>query len=367
MKPINYPDSYLVVEFTNRCPLACTHCIHSTSEKWEHFNKMGNLDKDLLFKLLDDLARNRMRFQNLITFWLGEPLLHPNFIEIYQAILEHNRRHRTFDQIEVHTNAVPLHENIVDAVLKFGDQKQKWHFTIDAATRETFKRIKGRDEFDRVMKHVEMMVRKRFAAKVSFPAFAFQFIVRNENHHEAPEFLIHFKHLLAELGGEAVTVGGGVPNDGRDYVFFRLFDALDMNEQPKANRLYSKTLISLGLTEKAESPWGEVRRRWHDVLARVRRPVCSGPWKSPVINWDGRVTVCTRDTGFNLQVGDLRENSFSEIWWNNPQLDNMRAAQLAKDGVVAPFCAGCIIPQSANYTGITQEEIEKYKNLSDSN
>jgi len=45
------------------------------------------------------------RFDTLIPFWLGEPLIHPEFGAIYRAGLRAAVEGRVFGKVEVHTNA----------------------------------------------------------------------------------------------------------------------------------------------------------------------------------------------------------------------------------------------------------------------
>lgn len=42
---------------------------------------------------------------------------------------------------------------------------------------------------------------------------------------------------------------------------------------------------------------------------------CAGPWKTATLNWDGRLTVCCRDIDLKLCLGNLKEKSFSDLWF----------------------------------------------------
>jgi len=360
VKPINYTDSYLVIEFTNRCPLRCTHCIQSLFDKYEHFVQFGYLDPQILHGLLEDLATSGIRFQNLITFWIGEPVLHPKFAQMYLDILEFNARYNIFDQIEVNTSGVPLTKATTDLILaggKYGHLKQKWHFTIDATTAETYRLIKGKDEFDRASANIQTFLEARTALGVQFPRVVYQFIVRDGNHHEAEAYRDYWLRRSAELGRECSVVAGGVEFiDNRDSIFYRLYDAVDFDNQEASNQLYQRTTARLGIDMVGPHRTAEqVAKPMSDI------PVCSGMWKSPTINWDGRVTVCTRDSSLELGVGDLRHQKFSEMWWNNSRLDAMRMGQATRRYHDISLCEGCIIPRSANYTGITGGELDDWQ------
>ena len=50
------PGSYLVVELTNRCSLACVHCSVSEGKAHPHHRTSGYLDPLLFEALVDDLV-----------------------------------------------------------------------------------------------------------------------------------------------------------------------------------------------------------------------------------------------------------------------------------------------------------------------
>jgi len=71
------------------------------------------------------------------------------------------------------------------------------------------------------------------------------------------------------------------------------------------------------------------------------------------------VTVCTRDSALSLSVGDLKQSSFHEIWWESETLASLRQAHLS--GTADGLCRDCPIPRSANYTGLESQDRERYQ------
>ena len=70
--------SYLVLELSNLCNLTCVHCAVS-EQNHPHHSVTGHVDIAVVDSLIDDMVTNRLHFDALILFWLGEPLLHPKF------------------------------------------------------------------------------------------------------------------------------------------------------------------------------------------------------------------------------------------------------------------------------------------------
>jgi radical SAM protein with 4Fe4S-binding SPASM domain len=95
--------------------------------------------------------------------------------------------------------------------------------------------------------------------------------------------------------------------------------------------------------------------------ADISKPnVCSCPWKSPVISWNGDVTLCTSDSEMELVVGNVNKESFSKIWWENDNLSNYRNIMISAQDKLKMKCKNCLIPQSSNYATISDDEILYY-------
>jgi len=349
---IDLPGSYLVLELANGCPLRCAHCLQSRPEH-PHFLDQAVMDPALVERLLREFAETGQRFDNLVLFWLGEPLLHPGFRSILAMIQDHNAAHRLFRSLEVHTNAVLLTEAHRDGMFRHPAMPQRWHFSLDAATRETYRTIKGRDRFEDVTAAVCDVVRRKGAAGAVFPRLVFQFIVQEANDAEAESFRDHWQEQGRRHGLDVCSCAFHVPGDDRDHVFFRQLDHLEPARQPEADARYRAVLRRLDLLPpspaEAAAPPG------------APRPVtCSGFFKSPVVNHDGRVTVCTRDSALSLCVGDLSHETFRDVWWRNEALTARRLEVITGDYRHLSLCQGCPIPRSANYTGIEEWEIREY-------
>ncbi len=312
-----------------------------------------NMIKDFI----SDLDENGLRFDTLVLFWLGEPLLHHQFMEIYAHILRKNNEKNIFEKIEVHTNGVLLSEEIANNLFNYPDMPQIWHFSLDAINKDTYKKIKGYDLMEKVYSNIEHVLKRKKETRALFPRLVFQFIIEKDNFREAEEFKNHWIKKLNEHNLKKGVCGFHVPWDNKNYVFFRQLDNLNPDLQGESDKIYFKTLKKLGLLKKDREDKKKKQKNSYSV--------CSGFFKSPAINWDGRVTVCTRDNKLKLCVGDLNENTFSEIWWYNKGLDDIRKKIIKGDYSSASLCKDCIIPRSSNYTGINKDEIKEYLKLSE--
>ncbi len=338
--------SYLVLELSNRCNLACVHCAVS-EEAHPHHASLGSLDPALAHALFKDMADSQIRFETLILFWLGEPLLNPHFIYIYQSALRFAARYRIFSKIEVHTNAARMDINIIDALLNSASIPQVIHFSLDAATAETYRKIKGRDQFISAVRHSSFFLRTKEGRGARWPRPVLQFILGSNNVSEAIPFRDHWLRVLQELRQPVRIAAGHVP-DGEDaIIFFRQKDCPTVAEQERENRLFHTFAQehALKLPARAKEP----------VPAKNLQP-CSGFWKSPVIDWQGNLTFCTRDNTLENSIGSLREYSFSSLWFGALAKQH-RARVQAGDYSQNPLCQSCFIPRSLNHTRLAEEDI----------
>ncbi len=369
MRPVDLPGAYLVLDLGNRCPLRCRHCIQSEPERHDHFRTHGEMDVALATGLLDELADRGRHFHSLILFWLGEPLQHPQFAAIHRKAVDVART-GVFRRIEVHTNAVLLERRVAREVLSSGGVTQRWHFSLDAASPATYARVKGRDRYGEARAHVLAFLEERAEAGAAQVSAIFQFIPQADNEHEAGAFVRTWRRAVERHGRTLSVVGRSIPEDAGDAVFFRQLDALDPGAQETENRRYQRVLWRTGV-EPRPAPGERIRRRAGAIrgalAARAARDpepgergrvTCACPFLSPVVHWDGRVTVCTRDSSLSLSPGSLADGTFHDLWWEAPGLRDLRDAHLRGDA--GGLCRDCPIPRSANYTGLPGEEVRRF-------
>ena len=341
--------SYLVIELSNKCNLACVHCAVSETNH-PHYETHVSFDIELAYELFVDLAQAKLHFDTLILFWLGEPLLHPHFCTFYQQALRFAVRHNIFSKIELHTNAVRLDINIIDALLNSAPIPQVIHLSLDAASEDTYKDIKGRDQFIAAARHSAFLLRNKAGKGALWPRPVFQFILGSNNIHEAKPFRDHWLSVCRELNIPARVVAGHVPHGEDVIVFFRQKDCSSREEQQKENTLFYQFANeeSIPLPPKAK-----------EGVPSVNLKPCSGFWKSPVLDWKGNLTFCTRDNALENSVGNIRTTPFSQLWLS-AQVQNLRDNVAQGNYSSLSLCNNCFIPRSLNHTEISPAEIERF-------
>jgi len=348
--PPHLSGSYLVVETTNKCSLACIHC--SVSEVGHaHHQQVGFIDPQLVLDLFDDLVRVKARFDTLILFWLGEPLIHPHVREIYQGALRANATHRVFNKIELHTNGTHLSPANVRVALNDCEVPQVWHFSLDAARRDTYTAIKGRDRFEAVEANIARFIAEKGRLGARWPRPVFQFIVSHKNAAEVPSFRRRWESACRRARIPVVAAAQDVPGGEEAVVYFRQLDCPTAEEQARENRVFREAMQQEGLAlpRTTQAP---------ELVTSENLSACGCWWKSPVVGWNGDVTVCTRDNLHHNKLGNLADTPFSELWWG-ARAARSRAAVGRGDYSGLPMCSTCFIPRSSNYTDVSVEERER--------
>ena len=241
------PGSYLVLETINQCSLACVHCTVAEGAAHPHHAAVGFMAPALFQAILDDLAAAGLGFDTLIPFWLGEPLLHPQFGALYQAGLRAAAEFGTFRRVELHTNATHLGRDRVRVALNAAPVPQTWHLSIDAATPERYRAIKGKASFDEVEANILAFLDERARTRAPWPRPVFQMIVGENNADEVPAFAERWTARCRERGLAVRTAAQAVPEGNDAVVFFRQLDAPTVALQERANAAYRRAMASIGV------------------------------------------------------------------------------------------------------------------------
>ena len=308
------------------------------------------MDVDLAESLFADLRANRIGFDTLILFWLGEPLLHPEFPRVWRAAIA-AAEDGCFGKVELHTNATHLSSAYTAALLNDADVPQVMHFSLDATDVDRYRTVKGKDRYDVVVRNIEHFLEEK---------------ARTVRAGRGPSFSSSWGLTMwirwapsATNGRGPVRCGTSAPGGsgprplGRCCRLLSTLDCPTAAMQERPNAVFREAMTAQGLAHPQAAEAGE-------TVQPENQGVCAGFWKSPVISWDGAVTTCTRDSTLHNSVGRITETPFSTLWWNET-MRRRRMAVAAGDYGELKLCQSCFIPKSLNYTGITTAEIRAFE------
>ncbi len=359
----------LLIELTDRCNLNCRMC------KQSKYGSGGFMKFELWKSIIKDLAR--LKIKAITPFWYGEPLIHPEFLNFikYAFNLNYNKEYdnrlthiktlkdeallkdfvdtypfnnKLFDYMELHTNGVLLTKEIMDYLFSPEGARSLGYlvFSIDASKKDTYNKIRIGGDFDKVIKNLKYCISlkskllKSTPSKSIRPVIVVQFIVMQENANEAEEFVDFWKSEFDKHGIPCQINGGYSPPFLKDTIFLRPLGDLEPENQPAAWKLHDSVLKKSKHFKQSEvqSPKSKVSPDSRLQTPDYIRPPCAGPWKTPVIRWDGELGVCCYDDKMELSLGNVNEYKLSWLW-NMDKALNLRLGHIR--GEFPERCLNC--------------------------
>ncbi len=274
----------LYLETTNRCDSKCQTCIRT-------FHSLEP-PADLTLRQVTALAEQFPVLERVVLHGIGEPLLNR---EIFEIVAYLKTRAET---VLFNSDAISL--TAARALKLIESELDEFRVLMDAATRETYQKLRGVDRFDLVVANVRQLI---------------EFTASRANLQE----LLAFVRLAADLGVDEVYVQRLVFNGlGLATAENALHGQLRQQERElldEAERLAGTlgvTLRASGLTTPLASFSGAVpnSRPWAG---------CQRPWTLSYVTANGNVLPCCISpwVARNYQaliLGNALVDSFADIW-----------------------------------------------------
>ena len=297
--PWGWP-THLQVEPSSLCNITCKFCPVATGMD----RPTGLMDPALFEKLVDEVGE----YVFLILLWdWGEPFLNP---AIYRMIAHAKGRGiKVVSSTNGHVfaegdHAERLIRSGIDTII----------FAVDGISPETYQRYRGSPDQRRAIAGIRRVVEARRRAGSDSPHVCLRFLPMKHNEHELPQLL----DFARALDVDSLTVKRMNPFHGCESDIAR---ASGLTFMPDSQHLRRFHLDLSGLpVRRAENP-------------------CKVMWNNPAIHWDGKVSICTFDPHDRFTLGDLRTQSFRDIWRGAPYRRLRR--QFRRRFEQIPLCRDC--------------------------
>jgi len=252
------------IDPSNRCQLACSFCMY---QKWRK-EELVDLDFEIYVGLLSDLKKDGTKS---VTFTGGgEPLVHPNFNR-----MAYIARNMGFD-IGLVTNGVALDKVKEDLLSEFIFIR----VSLDAASSEVYKAVKGVDYFDRVRQNIENLISRRKG--IEKPTIGISYVICNGNEKDVDTA----KELATQLKVDYIQFKPALTNGSK----FNNFD-FDTKGNMEAQTILTNRFVA------------------SDTLP------CNVAGLVGIVAATGKVYFCCQHRGHEEYVlGDLHEDQFHTIW-----------------------------------------------------
>jgi radical SAM protein with 4Fe4S-binding SPASM domain len=296
-KPIQWglPMS-ISFEPTTSCNLRCPEC---PSGLRAFTRPTGMLKPEFFQKTIDDIYKDILY---LIFYFQGEPFLNKNFLEMVKYASSKGIYTATS------TNAHYLTDEVARKTVESG--LDRLIISIDGTTQEVYQQYRRGGRVDKVIAGAKNIVKWKKELKSKTPFVFFQFLVVKPNEHQVEE--------IKALGKEV----------GVDEVRFKTAQVYDYENDP--NQLIPEN-------EKF-SRYKKNKEGKHEAKNKLANH-CWKLWQANVITWDGVVVPCCFDKDASHKLGDLKEQSFKEIWKNDEYKKFRKDIMTSRKNI--DICANC--------------------------
>lgn len=283
-------------EPTTSCNLRCPEC---PSGLRAFSRPTGMLKKDFFSETIDQLSRELMY---LVFYFQGEPYLNPDFLDMV--------RYAASKKIYTATSTNGHFLNDANAKRTVESGLDRLIISIDGTTQETYEQYRVGGNLKKVLVGAANIIKWKKELNSSKPFVIFQFLVVRHNEHQIEEV----KQLAKQIGVDQVRLKTAQVYDYEN----------DPNRLIPTNNRYSRY-------KKDKN--GKMAFRGNNANH------CWRLWHDPVITWDGAVVPCCFDKDARHRLGNLRDQSFKELW-QNKNYRNFRS-QVLQSRKNIDICANC--------------------------
>jgi MoaA/NifB/PqqE/SkfB family radical SAM enzyme len=261
-------------EPTTSCNLRCPEC---PSGLRSFSRPTGMLKNDFFKQTIDDIHTHVLY---LIFYFQGEPYLNPDFLNMV-TYANHKKLYTATS-----TNAHYLTDEMARKTVESG--LDRLIISIDGTTQDVYTQYRIGGNLEKVIEGTKNIVKWKKQLKSKTPLIIFQFLVVKPNEHQTGEIRKIAKML------------------GVDELRFKTAQVYDYEKDP--NQLIPENEKFSRYKKNADGTY-----RLKNKLANR----CWKLWHANVITWDGLVVPCCFDKDAMHQLGNLKTQSFSDIWKND--------------------------------------------------
>ncbi len=283
-------------EPTTSCNLRCPEC---PSGLRQFTRPTGMLKKDFFTQTIDDIYKDILY---LIFYFQGEPFLNKEFLQMVKYASAKGIYTATS------TNAHYLTDEVARKTVESG--LDRLIISIDGTTQDVYRQYRIGGNIAKVIEGAKNIVKWKKELKSKTPFVFFQFLVVKPNEHQVEDI----KRLAAEVGVDEVR--------------FKTAQVYDYENDP--NQLIP---VNEKFSRYKKNKEGKMVSK--NKLANH----CWKLWQANVITWDGLVVPCCFDKDAAHQLGNLKMQSFKEIWRNDNYKQFRRELMTSRKNI--DICANC--------------------------
>ncbi len=315
----------LYLETTNRCNLLCTTCPRT----YEELEPPADMSWELFTSIVDQVPN----ISRVVLHGVGEPMLVAELPRMI-AYLKARGAYVLFN-----TNGTVLNPKNGRAITEAGLDELR--VSLDAADARTFKLVRGKDYFNRIVRNVRAFLEMQKKEGLERPRVSLWLTGLKETVQQLPDFI----RVAADIGVKEVYLqrlvffeNGAVGHAKPNQALFEQMNADEASYLSEAQALAKSLGIEFSASGASE-PGTSLKKAQNDNPWSL----CRRPWAVMYFTANGRALPCCiapfAQHGYeNFTLGDLNQQTLREIW-NGPAYQEFRSA--LRSGAPPDCCKNC--------------------------
>ena len=316
----------LYLETTNRCNLLCTTCPRT----YEELEPPADMSWQLFCSIVDQIPN----LSRAVLHGVGEPMLVKNLPRMVRYLKDRGT------YVLFNTNGTVLNEKNGRALIEAGLDELRVSF--DAANAESYKAIRGKNYFNRILRNVRAFRDLQEREGCSRPRVSAWLTGLRETVEQLPEFV----RVAADAGVREVYLQrlvffeqNAIGKARADQALYEQLSREDARHIDRAADIAASLGISFSASGAASEPGMSLKRS----DSSSPWSLCRRPWTVMYITANGRALPCCIAPfalrGYeNYTLGDATQQTLREIW-RGPAYQAFRRA--LKSDKPPATCANC--------------------------
>lgn len=305
----------LYLELNNTCNHKCFFCSNEKMTRKKDF-----LDEKLAERLMEEAYE--LGVKDITFFATGEPFL----VSRLDTYIKY-AKDIGYEYIFLTTNGALANPKVAKKVIDAGLNSVK--FSINAGTRESYKKVHGKDEFDKVIDNVKWFYDYKIANNIDLKIYCSMVpTIHNKEEYDA---------LMSKVGSF-------------------LSDAIHKREcsNQGGNMLENNEITIIN----PDNILGTLRSNQVSD-----RKICPDPFNRLVISSEGYMTACVVDYQNALIIADLNHSTIKEAW-HNEKYRELREKHL-KNNLEGTICYNCLYNKNETFLPLSKEFFRPFKSQKD--
>lgn len=282
------------IEPTTSCNLRCPECPSGLRKFTRNTGALSlELYRDVINQLSPDLFY-------LILYFQGEPYLNPLFFQM----VEEAKKKKIYTATS--TNAHFLTDTLAKKTVECG--LDRIIISLDGLDQATYEKYRVGGSVEKVIEGTRNLIKWKKELRSKTPYIILQFIVFSTNEHQVSEL----KKWAKDLGVDKLELKSA-----------QVYNYEEGNQLIPSKEEYARYKKQNGKF----------------IIDNPLNNHCLRMWRGCVVTWDGLVVPCCFDKDADHRMGDLKNESFKDIWRGEKYDDFRRKLFTARKEI--DICKNC--------------------------